>query len=63
MISPARPFTLADYIVAVAMNLLWGLNIIATKYVVGATGPFMAAVVTSLCVAIIAVNRVIAAVG
>lgn len=34
-----------DYVVVAAMNLLWGLNIIATKYVVAATGPFMAAAV------------------
>lgn len=32
----------ADYTVALAMNLLWGLNIVATKVCVTATAPFMA---------------------
>jgi O-acetylserine/cysteine efflux transporter len=31
-----------DLLVAVAMNILWGLNIIAAKMGVGATGPFTA---------------------
>lgn len=45
MTSRPHHLTPADYLVAAMMNVLWGLNIIATKYVVAATGPFMAGAV------------------
>lgn len=37
-----RPFGLADLLVVAAMNLMWGLNIIAVKMAVGEIAPFTA---------------------
>lgn len=53
MSRPTHHFTLADYGVAAAMNVLWGLNIIATRFAVAATGPFMAGAVRFAALAVI----------
>lgn len=50
MTGQTRHFTLLDYLVAIGMNILWGLNIIAMKVTVGATGPFMAGAIRFIAV-------------
>ena len=47
------PFGPADIAVAVAMNILWGMNIVAMKATVSATAPFTAGVVRLLAVALL----------
>ena len=49
----SAPFGPADITVAIAMNLLWGMNIIAMKATVTATAPFTAGVVRLAAVALL----------
>lgn len=54
MTGEARRLSPQDYLVAIGMNILWGLNIVGMKVTVGATAPFMAgavrfAVITLVC--------------
>lgn len=55
MSAPQDRFTVLDWLVVVAINLCWGLNVVAMKLTVGATGPFTAGVVRWAAVGLICV--------
>lgn len=50
MTAPTPRFGARDILVACAMNLLWGMNIVAVKLAVDATGPLTAAALRQLIV-------------